>query len=154
MDEPTANLDVEFREKFYGYMRSITSEGTKGIVFASHLVDELEQIADYLLWIGAKEDDNQKIIAVQQYFGSIEDLTKNYQLVEATIEDASEINKTAIVGTRLRDNHQEMLVQIERSNLPERLKAVSRYATLKEIMYYIEKGKANETDSTKHLDRK
>jgi ABC-2 type transport system ATP-binding protein len=152
MDEPTGNLDVEFREKFYGYIRSFMEDGTKGVIYASHLVDELEKIADYILWIGTKVENDSKKKGIQKYFGSLEDLTKQYQLVEAAREEAAVLSEEDIVGIRVRDNHQEMLVRIERKDLPDSLKSVSRYATLKEIMYYIEKGKAHETGFIEYLD--
>lgn len=152
MDEPTGNLDVEFREKFYQYIRNFMEDGTKGVIYASHLVDELEQIADYILWIGTKVESNSKKNGIQQYYGSLENLTKQYQLVEATREEVVELSEESIIGMHIRENHQEMLVKVERKNLPEKLKSVSRYATLKEIMFYIEKGKAYETDFIEHLD--
>lgn len=154
MDEPTGNLDVEFREKFYQYIRNLMQDGTKGVIYASHLVDELECIADYILWISTTKESDSKKTGRKRYFGSREELTKEFQLVEAAREEVMEIPEESIIGMRMRENHQEMLVQIERKNLPESVKCVSRYATLKEIMYYIEKGKAHETDFLEHLVRK
>lgn len=147
LDEPTGNLDVEFRETFYQYIRGLTADSSKGIIFASHLVEELEQLADYILWMGAKEEKDSLKMGKQRYFGSMEDLREHFQLVEANQEEASEIDRETIVGVRERENHQEMLVQIRREKLSEPLRRISRYATLKEIMYYIEKGeKERETD--------
>lgn len=153
LDEPTGNLDVEFRDTFYRYIRGLMEDSSKGVIYASHLMEELEQLADYILWIGEKEEKNSEKKGIQRYFGSLEDLRKHFQLVEANREEASEIQEEVIVGMRERENHQEMLVQIRREKLSEPLRRISRYATLKEIMYYVEKGeKEHETDFFGNMD--
>ena len=152
LDEPAGNLDMEFRETFYSYIRKLTEDGTRGVIYVSHLVDELEQFADYILWLSAEEKDSVKK-GTQRYFGSMEELREDFQLVEADRKEASEIKSEAIAGIRKRENHQEMLVQIPREELSEQLRKVSRYGTLKEIMYYVEKGeKENETDMSGTVD--
>ena len=153
LDEPTGNLDVEFRETFYRYIRELTADGSKGVVFVSHLVEELEQLADYILWIGYKEEKDSGKKGMQRYFGSMEDLREQFQLVEANREDAIELAQEAIVGVRERENHQELLAQICRDKLSDSLRRISRYGTLKEIMYYIEKGeKGHEADFFRTMD--
>jgi ABC-2 type transport system ATP-binding protein len=153
LDEPAGNLDVEFRETFYRHIRSLIADSSKGIIYASHLVEELEQLADYILWIGGKKENDSEKKGIQRFFGSLEDLRKKFQLVEANREEASEIQGEVILGIRERENHQEMLVQIPRDKLSEPLRRISRYATLKEIMYYIEKGvKEHETDFFRNMD--
>lgn len=153
LDEPTGNLDIEFRETFYQYIRSLTAKGDKGVIFVSHLVGELERLADYILWLGVKEEKDSGKKGIQKYFGTMEELREHFQMVDANREEAVEIAPDTIVGVRERENHQEMLVQIRRERLSESLKRKSRYATLKEIMYYIEKGeKEHETGFLGNLD--
>lgn len=50
-DEPTGNLDVEFRDKFYETIRVLAADENKCIIYATHLVEELEHFADYILWL-------------------------------------------------------------------------------------------------------
>ena len=50
-DEPTGNLDVEFRDKFYETIRELAADENKCIIYATHLVEELEHFADYILWL-------------------------------------------------------------------------------------------------------
>lgn len=45
-DEPTGNLDVEFRDKFYETIRELAADENKCIIYATHLVEELEHFAD------------------------------------------------------------------------------------------------------------
>ena len=71
LDEPAGNLDVKFREEFYNQMRNLVQDGQRSIVYVTHLVEELEQIADYVLWL---EEGTQKA------FCSMEELLDMYCL--------------------------------------------------------------------------
>ena len=155
LDEPAANLDTEFREMFYQNLRTLTADGTKSIIYVSHLVDDLEYLADYILWIGTETRKDSEKTGIQRYFGSMEDLREEFQLVEADSKEAAEIRGESVVGIWKRENHQEMLVRLQRNELPKHLKRISRYASLKEIMYYTEKGDGkNETALSGIMDRK
>lgn len=181
LDEPAANLDVEFRDTFYQYVRQMTEDGMASVIYVSHLVDELEQLADYILWIKATQPENVCTLSekqtniskcgIQKYFGTVDDLREQFQLMEISqaelraVTDSvakkvsavtpSDISPEAIIGMRERENHQEMLLQIDRNELPDELKKVSRYASLKEIMYYIEKGVVrDETGNVGNMDGK
>lgn len=50
MDEPTANLDVQARCDYLALLAALRDEG-KTIVFASHRLEELEALADRVLWL-------------------------------------------------------------------------------------------------------
>lgn len=130
-DEPGANLDVKFREEFYRIIRKLTETETKTVVYVSHLVDELERLADYILWISEGR---------QKYFGTLDNLRERYQLIEAGRQELEQFPELPAVGARENQMHQEVLVEAERERIPERLREYSRYASLKEIMYYSEKG--------------
>ena len=144
-DEPTGNLDVEFRDLFYKYIREIVEDGEKCVIYASHLVEEMEEFADYILWIEAKEE-----VGRMKFFGNIDELRNNYRIVEGDEEIFNEIPQEFILGGRKRENHSEVLVDF--TNKQKLYEAISkeeniyclekncRYASLKEIMYYIEKG--------------
>lgn len=140
LDEPTENLDVEFRNVFHKQIRNLIADGDKSVIYVSHLVDEVEQLADFILWLGVRQNKNGDKYGVQNFFGSMEELREQYQLVE-TDQEKADIPKDWIVGTRIRKSHQEMLVHAKRTELPEKLWNVSRNATLKEMMYYVEQNK-------------
>lgn len=127
-DEPASNLDMAFRKEFYEQIRKLVEDDSKGVIYVSHLVDEMEQFADYLLWIGEGK---------QKYFGSVEEFREQFQLVEGTISEYQKQLQDALVGSRIRENHQEMLVRKRREELPHALQDVSRYASLQEILYYM-----------------
>ena len=149
-DEPTGNLDAQFREVFYKYIREIVASGDKSVIYASHLVEEMEEFADYILWL-KNEEESGKV----KFYGDIDTLRNSYLLVEATEAVLDKIPKEIIVGGRKRENHSEMLIRVSDENnnrgkatkeqendkkISEEIKNNSRYASLKEIMYYEEKG--------------
>lgn len=149
-DEPTGNLDVEFRDLFYKYIREIVADGERSVIYASHLVEEMEEFADYILWL-----KNENEVGKVKFYGDIDSLRNNYLLVEATETVLDKIPKDIIVGGRKRENHSEMLIKVtdEKSagvkvrqeqngdnKISKEIKDNSRYASLKEIMYYEEKG--------------
>lgn len=169
LDEPAANLDVEFRDTFYQYIRGMVEDGKSSVIYISHLVDELEQLADYILWVSAEKTEKGKK-GYQRFFGTMDELREQFQLVGMTKQEFQEIavksiqdkellkkiiKEETIIGVREREHHQEMLVQIDREVLPQEIQKVSRYASLKEIMYYVEKGVGrDETNTDRALDRK
>lgn len=149
-DEPTGNLDIQFRDLFYKYIREIVADGEKSVIYASHLVEEMEEFADYILWL-----KNENEVGKVKFYGDIDSLRNNYLLVEATEAVLNKIPKEIIVGGRKRENHSEMLIKVtdEKSRgvkvkqeqngdkkISKEIKDNSRYASLKEIMYYEEKG--------------
>ena len=157
LDEPGANLDVEFREEFFRCVRDITKDGDKSVIYVTHLVDELEQLADEILWIStcaldagtASKEERKKSVrnSGQKFFGTMDELKEGYQLISLSREEMEQYPEIEIVGGRQRQAHQEVLARAARESLPEKLLPYSRYATLKEIMYYTEKGVyGNEAD--------
>jgi ABC-2 type transport system ATP-binding protein len=135
-DEPTGNLDVEFREEFYGYMRELAADGDKSIIYATHLVEELEELADYILWLEKDDEEDDNSVSTVKYMGSIDDLKSKYRMVEAEEKVIAAIPKEYMVGGRSRENHREVLVDAT-AIYPAVVKENWRYASLKEIMYYI-----------------
>lgn len=141
-DEPVGNLDVEFRDTFYEIVRNLVSSGESSVILSSHLVTELEHIADYLLWIEKKEN-----VGSTKYFGTIDDLKNNYRILSVEENMAQAIPKEMIVGKRIRTNHSEFLIRQNQEGelddlskkLPEALQSELRYPDLQEIMYFTEK---------------
>lgn len=135
-DEATGNLDVNFREDLYKQIRNLVSTGNKSVIYATHLVEELEEFADYILWMQKKEN-----VGNIRYFGTIDDLKNQYRIVEADADTLDGIPDTIRVGIKSTDTHKEALICVDGYNIPEMIKKNSRYADLKEIMYYVEKKK-------------
>ena len=139
MDEPTGNLDVEFRDTFYEEIRKLVSDERKSVIYASHLIEEMEYFADYILWLR-----EQNGISQIYFYGTVDELRDCYRIIEAEDEVLRGIPSERILGGRKETNHNEWLIDVEQYELPASIRKCVRYPELKEIMYYVEKGEVIE----------
>lgn len=139
MDEPTGNLDVEFRDTFYEEIRKLVSDERKSVIYASHLIEEMENFADYILWLR-----EQNGISQIYFYGTVDELRDRYRIIEAEDEVLRGIPSERILGGRKETNHNEWLINVEQYELPASIRKCVRYPELKEIMYYVEKGEVIE----------
>lgn len=69
LDEATGNFDLEFRTEFQKLMTEFIQDGKHSIIFSSHVFNEMERIADYILFMDKGEvvlyKDRESII--QEY---------------------------------------------------------------------------------------
>ena len=143
MDEPCGNLDPEFRNAFYDELRMLVADEQKAVILSSHLVTELENIADRLVWMRRKGKEG-----TMRMEGTVDEIRESYRMVMGSAEEIARIPKEIVVGQRIRENHCEALVrrpETGRSSggrLSEELPGTCRCADLQEIMYYAEKGDA------------
>ena len=137
-DEPTGNLDVEFRDKFYETIRVLAADENKCIIYATHLVEELEHFADYILWLQKKDNTTSKF-----YYGSLDELRDSYRLVSGDKTLLERIPKELVVGGRLSESSNELLIRYDEAKITAKInheiRQHMRYAELKEIMYYVQK---------------
>ena len=137
-DEPTGNLDVEFRDKFYETIRELAADENKCIIYATHLVEELEHFADYILWLQKKDNTTSKF-----YYGSLDELRDSYRLVSGEKALLERIPKELVVGGRLSESSNELLIRYDEAKITAKInheiRQHMRYAELKEIMYYVQK---------------
>ena len=70
-DEPTGNLDPRFREQFWEKNRGLIRAGDCSVIYISHLVEELERMADYILWIGAGKREEQEKEGGRGAYGTV-----------------------------------------------------------------------------------
>ncbi len=141
-DEPVGNLDVEFRDTFYGIVRELTASEQCSVILSSHLVTELEHVADEILWIGKENEEG-----FVRFTGTMDDLKNRYRLLSVDDETAKAIPAEMIRGKRLRENHKDYLIYQEDGDftkegpgaLPKELWEELRFPDLQEIMYFVEK---------------
>ncbi len=55
LDEATGNFDLAFRTEFQRLMTAFIQDGQHSIIFSSHVFDEMERIADYILFMDKGE---------------------------------------------------------------------------------------------------
>ena len=141
MDEPAGNLDAEFRDHFYDKVRGFVEDETSSVIISSHLVTELEHIADQLLWIGRDEDSGY-----ERFFGGIDELKDSYRIISVDKNAAVNIPSEMLRGSRIRESHNEYMLYKEdgrfEDSLPAEMLGELRFPDLQEIMYFIEKESA------------
>ena len=114
------------------------------ILLSSHLITELETVADKVLWI-AREDNESNVF----FHGTIDELLEGYRMIEGEGELITKLPEKYVVGRKLTDSHSEALVKCgiedeDENNILSFGKEEGvnvRYADLSEIMYYVEKNK-------------
>ena len=148
MDEPMGYFDPEFREVFYEKIRAIAATEKASVILSSHLVTELETVADRLLWMRRSERGGTRTDGSRGseegtvwFFGSIDELREKYRMISAEAEESEALPKELIVGKRIRKNHCEALLRkpADGAGFPQEIDGKCRYADLQEIMYYTEK---------------
>ena len=72
LDEPTGNFDVDFRDKFLGALKNFIADGEHTVILATHLTDDLDKIADYLIYM-----EKGSILTAMD----IEELRSRYRIV-------------------------------------------------------------------------
>lgn len=148
-DEPSAGLDPVFRKELVDLIFDLTYKGDKSVIFSTHLTDELDRIADYILFL---EEGRQKL------FGQKEDLVNRYKLVRGTQEQIEDL-ADKIIGKRITPNSCEALIvteermdglnsidyNIEANNIfvGSEKRPLITTPTIEDIMYYFVKGVSN-----------
>lgn len=86
-DEPTGGLDPVARDELLDLFREIVSDGEKSILFSTHVTDDLDKCADYILFI-----DDGKVIA----FDTKDDLLANHRLVHGKTSELDAVRDRLI----------------------------------------------------------
>lgn len=100
-DEPTAGLDPIFRKELLDLFFEIVSDGTKSIILSTHLTEDLDKIADYILYV-----DKGK----QRFFMEKEELISKYCLIKGSKGQINYYNKY-IIGRKDTDYYSEALIE-------------------------------------------
>lgn len=145
-DEPSAGLDPVFRKELVDLVFDLTYDGKKSVIFSTHLTDEMDRIADYILLL---EDGKQKL------FEQKEELASRYKLVRGSKEQI-EAYADKIVGKRITPSSCEALIKAEDPNkssdksnsytdirntiFDDLNRPLITTPTIEDIMYYFIKG--------------
>lgn len=136
MDEPAGNLDTQFRDQFYRIIRELVEKEDKCVILSSHLVEELEQLADYILWLESPEEPGK-----MSFFGTIDELIDKYLVLQIEEKELAQYPMINVIQGMQREHHSEYLIKNDMTNLPVQLRESARMADLREIMYYTARSK-------------
>ena len=78
MDEPTSGLDPVSRDELTELLRRLVADGTRSVLFSTHITSDLEKCATHIAFIKDGE---------MQYTGSLGDFRDHYKDVGVTLED-------------------------------------------------------------------
>ena len=127
LDEPTSGLDPVARDELAGLLGDFVSDESKSVLFSTHITQDLEKIADYIVYI-----QEGAIL----YEGPKEDLLESYVIVRGEEERLTEAQRRSIRGLRRHGSGFEGMVE---SSLLKALPAglLVEPATLDEIIVFM-----------------
>ena len=132
LDEATSGLDPIVRDDILDLLLDFIQDGNKSILISSHILSDLEKIADEIAFI-----HKGKLI----FLDNKEDLKEKYGIATLTKDEFESLDKRAIVGVRKHSFGIESLV--EKSLVPEGLDMDK--ARIEDIMVFMIKEKYNES---------
>ena len=132
-DEPSAGLDPIFRKELLELFFEIVDDGTRSIILSTHLTDDLDKIADYILYV---EDGKQN------FFMEKEELVSKFKLIKGSRGQINYYNKY-VVGRKDEDIFSEALVLLPEENFEFRVPVQVSLPKIEDIMVYYMSDKKN-----------
>ena len=112
LDEPLARLDPLARHDFMAQVMASAMEESISVLFSSHVVSELERVADYLIVLGHGH---------VQLSGDIEDLLTEHAVLSGPVEDLDRVHEhAAVVHAETGGRQAQLVVRLRdpRADLP------------------------------------
>lgn len=122
-DEPSAGLDPIFRKELLELFFEIVADGTKSIILSTHLTEDLDKIADYILYLDKGR---------QKFFMDKEALTSKYSLIKGSKGQINYYNQY-IIGRKDTEYYSEALIETPKE-LPVPVEV--NIPTIEDIMVY------------------
>lgn len=129
MDEPAAGLDPLFRRELTGYMQELVEDGTRSVLFSTHLTADLDQIGDYIALI----DQGRFCFCIDK-----ESLRERFVLLKGTEQQIRSLHSPKILAAVHEQYGSTALAEYPEPSMTEGL-AVS-CPTLAELLFYLRKG--------------
>ncbi len=126
LDEPMGNFDPEFRERFFKILKEFIADGSRSVVLATHLTEDLDCMADYLIYL----EKGKQIFA-----GDIETFRDSYRMVSGEVYKIKLLHKEKIIHMEENNYGAKALVVHSRLNHYDRELQVA-YPSIEEFMYF------------------
>lgn len=130
LDEPTGNFDPEFRNEFFEILKTFIADGTRSVILATHLTEDLDRIADYILYL----DDGKMVFS-----GDIESLRDSYRMVAGEAYKINLIKEENVIYREETSCGTKALVKHKNHRKYDEALVVT-VPTIEELMYFITKG--------------
>jgi len=133
LDEPTSGLDPVARDELLEILSACISDGQKSILFSTHIVSDLEKIADYITLI-----DNGNIF----YTGTKDHLIESFFVIKGGPDDLTNPLREKIIGlTKNNTGFSGLMPASEMKHLSKEI--VTETPSIEEILVCISKGGGN-----------
>lgn len=128
LDEPTANFDPAFRKIFLEMITKFVAEGDKSVILATHLTEDLDRLADYLIYL-----EKGKVV----FSGDMEKFRDSYRIVSGEKYKIKLLKEENIIHLEEHPYATKALVIHKRLNAYDSL--VANKPTIEEFMYHYTK---------------
>jgi ABC-2 type transport system ATP-binding protein len=103
LDEPLARLDPLARHAFMAVVMSAVAETSISVLFSSHVISELERVADYLILLNGGQ---------LQVAGVIDDILATHRVLTGPADDLDRASQgLSIVETQRAGRHAQMIIR-------------------------------------------
>ena len=102
LDEPTSGLDPVARDEICSLLSDFISDGTKSILFSTHITSDLEKIADYITFI---------LDGCVVFSGLKDELLEKYASVKGAIQEITSDQKQLIFGLKEHETGFEGMIE-------------------------------------------
>jgi len=127
LDEPTSGLDPVMRNEILDILREYMAKENKSIFFSTHITNDLEKIADYIIYI-----DKGQIV----YSGLKDELIEKYCVVRGGHNELPPSKRKSIIGLREHIGGFEGMIEIsEIGGFPSGV--ITESVSLEDIMVYM-----------------
>lgn len=104
LDEATNGLDPVVREELLSDLQAYIENGNRSILFSTHVLSDLEEIADYIAFI-----DNGEIVLNK----SKDEMIEDYLVVKGDFDKLTYENKKYLIGIEQKAYHFEAIINSE-----------------------------------------
>lgn len=129
LDEPSANFDPAFRKYFLKSVKDFIADGEKTVIITSHQTDDIDMLADYLIYI-----DNGN----QVYAGDIESFRSAYRIVSGENYKIKLLDKADVISMEERKYETKALVKHREKKEYDR-SLTATVPSIEEFMYFYSK---------------
>lgn len=129
LDEPTGNFDPEFRDEFLKSLKEFIADGEHTIILATHLTDDLDKMADYLIYM----EEGSILTAMD-----IEELRSKYRIVAGEDYRIKLLSEQRIIHMEKGEFATKALIKHRQIDDYDETYTVS-VPTIEEFMYYVTK---------------
>lgn len=131
-DEPSAGLDPVFRRELMDYFFEIVADGTKSILLSTHLTEELDRIADYILYV----EDGKQLSFMEK-----EEMLSQYHLIRGTKNQVQYYDRWTVAR---QDNEMSSEALILNTGEELRVPVTAETPRIEKVMYYLMQQKKGE----------